>query len=327
MFGFFGFDARHRWHGSCQIVCVPAKGMRPPAQVFPGNRFTISPVKIRQAVGLFLDIRSSAMSALVTGTLGAPAQAIYRRALQQLTSGDVPFLLGGAYAYARYTGVVRHTKDLDLFVRKSDVERALQLLEADGFRTEITYPHWLAKAFYGDHFVDLIFNLGNGIGPVEDDWFEHAETGDLLGLPVRLLGPEEMIFSKVFTMDRGRFDGADITHLIRACGERLDWSRLLTRFDKHWRVLLSHLVMFGFVYHADRHAVPKWVMANLLDRVWVDETEGGGEEAVCQGTLLSPTQYLIDVEQWGYRDARLPPFGPLTPEQVEHWTEGVIEGR
>jgi hypothetical protein len=267
------------------------------------------------------------MSALVTGTLGAPAQAIYRRALQLLTNGDVPFLLGGAYAFARYTGVVRHTKDLDLFIRKSDVDRARQLLDADEFGTELTYPHWLAKAFCGDHFVDLIFNLGNGVGPVEDDWFEHAHAGELLGLPVQLLGPEEMIFSKVFTMDRGRFDGADIAHMIRACGDWLDWSRLLARFETHWRVLLSHLVMFGFVYPADRGKVPRWVLRDLLGRVQAEESDVVFAEPVCQGTLLSPTQYLVDVEQWGYRDARLPPFGPLTPEQVEHWTEGVIEGR
>jgi hypothetical protein len=266
------------------------------------------------------------MSAVVTGTLGAPAQAIYRRAVQLLTDADVPFLLGGAYAFARYTGIVRHTKDLDLFLRQADVDRARRLLDADEFRTELTYPHWLAKAFAGDHFVDLIFNLGNGNGPVEDSWFDHAEAGELLGLSVRLLGPEEMIFSKVFVMDRGRFDGADVAHVIRACGERLDWRRLLGRFDNGWRVLLSHLVMFGFVYPANRGKVPRWVIEELLDRLRAEERSPPGEP-VCQGTLLSPTQYLVDVEQWGYRDARLPPFGDMTPAQVEHWTEGVIEGR
>jgi hypothetical protein len=266
------------------------------------------------------------MSAAVTGTLGASAQAIYRQALRLLTDADVPFLLGGAYAFARYTDIVRHTKDLDLFLRRADVDRARRLFEADGFRTELTYPHWLAKAFAGDHFVDLIFNLGNGAGPITDEWFDHAEPGELLGLPVRLLGPVEMIFSKVFTMDRERFDGADVAHLIRATGDRFDWRRLLGKFDDHWRVLLSHLVMFGFVYPADRGKVPGWVMHELMTRLRAEELDGPGER-VCRGTLLSPTQYLTDVEQWGYHDARLPPYGTMTPEQVEHWTEGVIEGR
>jgi hypothetical protein len=266
------------------------------------------------------------MSAVVSGTLGAPAQAIYRRAIQILTDGEVPFLLGGAYAFAHFTGIVRHTKDLDLFLHEAAIGRAREILDANGFHTELTYPHWLAKAFAGDHLVDLIFNLGNGAGPVEDDWFDHAVSGELLGLPVRLLGPEEMIFSKIFTMDRERFDGADVCHLIRACGERLDWRRLLDRSEAGWRVLLSHLVMFGFVYPSERTKVPLWVTDQLLDRLRAEQRDGSGEP-VCRGTLLSPTQYLTDVEQWDYRDARLPPYGTMTPEQIEHWTEGVIEGR
>lgn len=266
------------------------------------------------------------MSALVTGTLGASAAAIYRRAVQLLGDADVPFLLGGAYALAHHTGIVRHTKDLDLFLREADVSRARSVLETEGFSTELTYSHWLAKAFFGDHFVDLIFNLGNAIGPVGDDWFDHAEPGELLGVPVRFLAPEEMIFSKIFTMDRGRFDGADVAHLIRACGDRLDWQRLIDRCEPHWRILLCHLVLFGFVYPADRGRVPSGVILKLTDRLRADENIENGKP-VCRGTLLSPTQFLIDVERWGYHDARLPPFGRLTPEQIEHWTEGVVEGK
>ena len=36
------------------------------------------------------------------------------------------------------------------------------------------------------------------------------------------------------------------------------------------------------------------------------------EEKLCQGTLLSPLQYEIDVELWGYQDARLSPKGSMT---------------
>jgi hypothetical protein len=57
-------------------------------------------------------------------------------------------------------------------------------------------------------------------------------------------------------------------------------------------------------------------MDELLDRLRTERSNDPGE-SVCRGTLLSPTQYLIDVEQWGYHDARLPPFGHMTPEQIE----------
>ena len=41
-----------------------------------------------------------------------------------------PFLVGGAYAFARYTGIERHTKDFDVFVRPRDFDRALDAFAA-----------------------------------------------------------------------------------------------------------------------------------------------------------------------------------------------------
>jgi hypothetical protein len=267
------------------------------------------------------------MNAQVARALDAPAQTYYRQALRLLTAARVPYLLGGAYAFARYTDIARHTKDLDLFLRQADVAAARAAFERAGFRTELTYEHWLAKAFADGHFVDLIFNLGNGSGPVDDAWFDRALDDALLGVPVKLVGPAELVFSKVFTMDRGRYDGADVAHLLRALSDRLDWPRLLDYCDRHWRVLLSHLVLFGFIYPADRHRIPTWVMQNLLSRVQAESHDPPPGRPVCQGTLLSPTEYRVDVEEWGYRDARLPPGGAMTPAQVEDWMAGVRAGR
>lgn len=48
-------------------------------------------------------------------------------------------------------------------------------------------------------------------------------------------------------------------------------------------------------------------------------------DRVCKGTLLSRTQYLVDIECWGYEDARLIPRGNLTREEIAHWTEAGKE--
>src|SRR5687768_10518689 len=87
----------------------------------------------------------------------------YRRALMMLVESDIPFLVGGAYGFACYTGIHRHTKDLDVFVRPADVDRSLKLFAAADYFTEYTIPHWLAKAFSGDMFVDFIYSSENGI--------------------------------------------------------------------------------------------------------------------------------------------------------------------
>ncbi|MBO0699912.1 MAG: nucleotidyltransferase, partial [Zavarzinella sp.] len=158
------------------------------------------------------------------------AIACYRGAIRVLRGAGVEFLVGGAYSFARYTGIVRHTKDLDVFLREADVPRALAALAAAGYRTEVTYSHWLAKAFREHHYIDLIYGSGNGAVPVDDGWFAHAMHGEVFGEPVKLCPPEESVWSKAFIMERHRFDGADINHLIQAYGHRMDWRRLLDRF-------------------------------------------------------------------------------------------------
>ncbi len=134
-----------------------------------------------------------------------------------------------------------------------------------------------------------------------------------------------MIWSKAFVKERERYDGADIAHILRACGKRLDWPRLLRRFDAHWRVLLSHLVLFGFSYPSERTQVPAWVMENLLSRLQKELHSPLPTERLCQGTLLSRAQYLVDIGQWGYDDARLSPRGRLTKEEIDHWTAAIGE--
>jgi hypothetical protein len=259
--------------------------------------------------------------------LDPQTQAFYCRMLEALTEAQIPFLLGGAYAFGRYTGIERHTKDLDVFIHRRDYERTMQTLGRHGCRTELTFPHWLGKARCGDDFIDVIFSSGNAIAEVDDEWFEHAREGTVLGLPVKLCPPEEMIWSKAFIMERERFDGADINHLIRACGAEFDWSRLLRRFGPNWRVLLTHLVMFGFVYPGLRDQIPAWVLDDLLGRLW-EEVHGTPLAArVCRGTLISRAQYLIDVERWGYEDARLVPGGSMTWREVARWTAAIGQDR
>ena len=88
--------------------------------------------------------------------------------------------------------------------------------------------------------------------------------GEIFGVPVRFCAPEEAIWSKAFILERERYDGADIAHLILAAAQQMDWRRLLRRFGEHWRVLLSHLMLFGFIYPGRAHVVPAW----LLDELW-----------------------------------------------------------
>jgi len=253
-------------------------------------------------------------------------RAFYRRVLEVLEAARVPFMVGGAYAFARHTGIVRHTKDFDVFLAPDDAPRAIATLRRAGFESGVHSPHWLGKVFRpggGDEFVDLIWGAGNGIARVDHLWFQHAPAGEALGVPVRFCPAEEMIWSKAFIMERERYDGADVAHLILACGRELDWDRLLGRFGRRWRVLLSHLILFGFIYPGERAAIPDAVMAHLLRRLDGERVRPGEDARVCNGTLLSRQQYLVDVNEHRYADGRLAPRGEMTAGEIAHWTAAI----
>ena len=255
----------------------------------------------------------------------APETAdFYRRALRVLTDAGVSFLVGGAFAHACFTGIRRSTKDLDLFIRRADYDRAAQILAAEGWRNEMPYPHWLAKVWCGEDFIDLIFNSGNGVTPVDDRWFDDNAQADILGVPVRVANMEDGLLSKAFIMERERYDGADVAHTIQANAERIDWDKLVRRFGDNWRVLLAHLTLFGFIYPGERHRVPAWVMQYLTQRLAEETQQAPTEDLhVCAGTLLSREQYLHDVENLGYLDGRLTSASTMTPDDVRTWTEAI----
>jgi hypothetical protein len=255
----------------------------------------------------------------------------YREALGKITNAGIPFLVGGAYALQVHTGIVRRTKDFDIFMMQADVPRTLKLLHDAGYQTELTFPHWIAKAFCGDDFIDVIFNSGNGVGVVDQEWFDFAVEGEVLGMHMKLCPAEETIWQKAFILERDRCDVADVAHLLRHCGAQLDWHRLVRRFADRWRVLLAQVVLFDFIYPGHRAAVPDWIRSELLQRMQAESAgyavaaNGRPTNWECHGTYLSATQYLRDVDIEGYRDARLQPIGNMTREDVAVWTANFMK--
>lgn len=226
------------------------------------------------------------------------------RALELLNHAGIPYVVGGAYAFCEYTGIYRDTKDLDLFPRKDDALRALEVLAEDGWRTERTDENWIYKAFNGEYYVDLIFSSGNGVAQVDDEWFTHGRPAEVMGHQVLIAPAEELLWSKAFVLERERYDGSDVIHLLHSAGRGFDWKRLLRRFDRYWEVLLSHLLLFRFTYPSERSTIPDWVMTDLLWRTVQSIRDGDWGVRICRGNLLSRVNYVLDIERWGYLDGR-----------------------
>lgn len=249
--------------------------------------------------------------------------AFYRSAMSTLQRAGVRFMIGGAYALACYTGIERHTKDLDLFIAYDDLEDALRVLDADGFRTEQTHPHWLAKVLRDSDSIDLIFASGNGAVYVDETWFTHAQQTKVLEVETLLCPPEETLMMKAYVMERERYDGADIAHILRSCAGTLDWEHLINLFGPHWRILYSYLILFGFIYPSKRDAVPHWVMRDLGERLERELKSEPPAEPICRGTLLSRAQYLTDIQEHGFKDARMWPEGSMTKDEIDQWTRAI----
>jgi len=249
---------------------------------------------------------------------------LHRRSVVALQDAEIPFLIGGAYVVEIYAGVSRRTKDFDLYLRPQHVDLALDALKQAGYKTEKTFPHWLAKAGRARDRIDLIFRAGNGLCEVDDSWFKRARDDQLLDLRVKLCAPEEMIWMKAYIMERERFDGADIAHILKSCAEQLDWSHLVRRFGPDWRVLLSHLVLFGYIYPSEQRRIPPAVMNDLMTRLR-KEARAPSRERLCRGTLLSRKQYLVDVEEWGFRDARLDERVHMGEQDITRWTRAIAK--
>jgi Uncharacterised nucleotidyltransferase len=260
-------------------------------------------------------------STINSGDLDPYAAEFYRGCMMSLLQGGVPFLVGGAFGLNLFTGIKRDTKDLDIFVRPRDCSAALRVLSEAGYETELVFEHWLAKVYSDVAFIDLIFSSGNGIARVDDTWFRHALPAEVLGLEVLACPAEETIWSKSYIMERERYDGADVAHLLRACSAQLDWQRLLERVGPDGDVLLSHLVLFTYVYPTEAKLIPDWVIAELWSR-FQQERARPVSENICRGPLLSREQYLTDIDKWGYQDARLE-RGSMTQQQIAGWTAAI----
>jgi hypothetical protein len=230
------------------------------------------------------------------------ALAFYADSLRLLNQSGIPFLLSGTYAVSAYTGIVRPTKDLDVFCKAGDYPKILAYFQARGYRTDVEDERWIAKVWKDDkHFFDVIFAMSNGTIAVSDSWFG-TDTIDVYGHTVGITPPTALILSKVFIQDRYRFDGADVNHVILKQADAIDWKSLLDQMDLYWEVLLSHLLNFRFAYPTERDKVPTWLMTELTQRLLAQVDLPAPRVKVCRGRLFSPRDYIADITEWGFGD-------------------------
>jgi predicted nucleotidyltransferase len=151
-----------------------------------------------------------------------------KRAAAALRDAGVPFLLGGSLAsWARGGPESRH--DLDLMIRPTDVETALEALTEAGMRPERPPEDWLVKAWDGDTLVDLIY-CPKGL-PVNDDLIARGEELSVLGMEMRVMALEDVLATKLMALTEHSLRYESLLQIARALREQIDWAAVRARTE------------------------------------------------------------------------------------------------
>lgn len=192
---------------------------------------------------------------------------IFLGVLKGMRERNVPFALGGGFAFSAHTHRLRNTKDIDLFVQPKDRQRAIEVVHANGFTDyfeQLPYDRgWIYRGWREGLLVDVIWQMANYKAKVDEAWVTRGAEVDVLGEPVRLMPPEELIWAKLYIVQRGRCDWPDLLNVLAVHGPKLDWSRLLDRVGEDWQLLAALLSLFCWVCPQQARKVPAWVYERL----------------------------------------------------------------
>jgi hypothetical protein len=153
----------------------------------------------------------------------AAIEATLKKTAAALRGAGVPFLLGGSLAsWARGGPQTRH--DLDLMIKREDVERALAELREQGMRADDPPEEWLVKVWDGDVLVDLIFSP-KGL-PIDDEVIARGDVMSVLSMEMRVMAIEDVLVTKLMAITEHslRYEGP--LAIARALREQIDWERV-----------------------------------------------------------------------------------------------------
>jgi hypothetical protein len=191
--------------------------------------------------------------------------AVYHSAIEVLRSTGRPFMLAGAFSLACYTGHWRNTKDLDFYVLPQDRQAMIDALTSAGFvdyYDKLPYVrHWIYRAWKEDCIVDVIWAMANQRAQVDEEWMEYAPEISVRGETLMVVPAEELLWCKLYVMQKDRCDWGDVINLVHAVGNDLDWEHLLRRLDGDVPLLIGLLNVYCWVCSDAKLSLPESLKA------------------------------------------------------------------
>lgn len=168
---------------------------------------------------------------------------------------------------ASFTGRWRDTKDVDFYIRPEDRERVVEALAAAGFRDyypERAYDRkWIYRSIRSGVIVDIIWAMANQRAQVDELWCKRAGEINLRGERLAVVPPEELLWCKLYILQRDHCDWTDVFNLLYAVGPKLDWKHLIWRLEEDTPLLKALLHVYGWLCPKDILKLPRMVWKAL----------------------------------------------------------------
>lgn len=182
-------------------------------------------------------------------------------ACQILDQADVPHMVGGGIAVWAY-GRRRPTKDIDIFIPSSMPHRAMDALAKEGYHTRETDAGWLYKAFKEDIMVDLIVWTTGKI-KVDEETIAHRRFYTIEGHQFHMMGPEDVLYRKIFSHNEERRDWYDGLSMLRHPVPDFDWDYFLKRSANQSLNRTASFILYA-LDEMGSEVVPKTVVDSLI---------------------------------------------------------------
>jgi len=193
--------------------------------------------------------------------------SLYRPVLEAARQRGVLFAVGGGLAYSAYAHRWRNTKDMDLYVLPEHRHALIDLVRQAGFEDyhsrQAYARHWIFRGHREGVIVDVIWQMANRRASVDELWLTRGETLEVHGLRVPLLPVEELLWAKLYVIQRDRCDWPDLLNLVQAQGHDMDWEYLLGRIGDDYRVLGGVLSLFAWMCPSQAQTLPGWIWGRL----------------------------------------------------------------
>lgn len=197
------------------------------------------------------------------------AWSVYLDVLRTARGRGLELAIGGGFAVAAYTVYRQSTKDIDVYVQPGDRKTMVDIVTEAGltdYYDVLPYDRkWIYRSHRDDVIVDIMWAMPNQRAQVDRDWLTRGPELDLHGEMVRVLPPEELIWAKLYVLQRDRSDWPDILNLIYATGLELNWDHLINRLEDDAPLLDAVLTIFRWLCPDRAAQFPETLWSRLRD--------------------------------------------------------------